>query len=97
MTPVDVLRTFPVLLSPRQESAFPVARRSVPWSLLVPHEEWAKRNHDQNLETLASRGGLSPDEMLAIIEHRRWRPVNLDEAFSALDRAIVLAEGGKAK
>ena len=45
--------------------------RSVPWRLLAPHEEQAKRNHDQDLERLASRGGLGPLEMRAIVEGRR--------------------------
>lgn len=45
--------------------------RSVPWSLLAPHEAQALANHDQTLERLAQRGGLSPFEMVLVIEDKR--------------------------
>lgn len=45
--------------------------REVPWRLLAPHEEQAKRNHNQTLERLAERGGLGPVEMRAIVEGKR--------------------------
>jgi hypothetical protein len=41
--------------------------RSVPWELLAPHEDQAIRNHHQDLENLARRGGLSPAEMVAVL------------------------------
>lgn len=47
--------------------------RGVPWSFLVPHEAQAIENHDQTLERLAQRGGLVPQEMVAVLENRRWR------------------------
>lgn len=37
----------------------------IPWRLL--NDETAKRNHDQTLEHLASRGGMSVDEIIANI------------------------------
>lgn len=39
---------------------------TVPMSLLT--EEWAQRNHSQSLAMLASRGGLSPLELIAVMD-----------------------------
>lgn len=39
----------------------------------VLNEEWAKRNHGQTLERLNERGGLSVEEIMAIIERRKVR------------------------
>ena len=44
----------------------------IPWDLIASHEARAIRNHDQSLQRLAERGGLSPDEALAVIEDRPW-------------------------
>lgn len=45
------------------ERRFPIqGGPSVPWRVMVPHEAQARRNHDQDLETLARRGGLSAGE-----------------------------------
>lgn len=72
-------RPFPVLWQGAEDHKYlrdnPHAPRSVPWSLLAPHEAQAKQNHDQTLERLAERGGLAVHEMLAIIEGKRWRAV----------------------
>lgn len=61
------------------ERQFPVLQgkklRSVPWSMLVPHERQAIANHSQDLETLARRGGLSPVEMAAVILGKPFREV----------------------
>ena len=48
---------------------------SVPWSVVAPHEAQAKRNHDQTLERLAERGGLSPEEMWGVCNDRPLRDV----------------------
>lgn len=44
---------------------------SMPWEMVEPHREQIERNHNQTLERLAERGGLSPSELLAGIEGRR--------------------------
>ena len=63
--------TFPVL------SEFHEWRISVPYKFLASNEEnaqsRAKRNHSQSLETLASRGGLSPLEIYLIIRDIPFR------------------------
>jgi hypothetical protein len=54
------------------EKLFPImGGPAIPWRLLAPHERQAEINHSQSLATLASRGGLSPDEALAVLADRR--------------------------
>lgn len=57
-------RRFPVLnqqnCRPQERKTMP---RSVPWQFAETFREQAMINHDQTLETLASRGGLAPEEM----------------------------------
>jgi hypothetical protein len=40
--------------------------------MLAPHEEQARRNHSQTLQRLAERGGLGPNEMLAVMDGVDW-------------------------
>ena len=58
------------------KSIFPIMSgkylKGIPWSMIAPHEAQAQRNHQQSLERLAQRGGLSPDEALVVIEDRRY-------------------------
>jgi hypothetical protein len=76
-----------------QRKAFPVLipwyyseRRKVPkfvdWSVLDGKQ--AQINHGQTLERLAERGGLAPDEIVANIERRRWRPMEIEDALTAI-------------
>lgn len=59
-------RTFPVLLSweVREDLLGAGMPRYVPWSFVEPHRQRAMKNHNQTLERLAERGGLSPYELL---------------------------------
>ena len=55
------------------ERRFPIMEGpSIPWWFIASHEAQAKLNHDQTLERLAERGGLSPTEALAVLEDRRF-------------------------
>lgn len=75
----------------REERRFPIqGGPSIPWSLIEPHEAQAKRNHDQTLQRLAERGGLSPCEAVAVLEDRPWERM---EAREALTRLKVLIQG----
>ncbi|WP_211099537.1 hypothetical protein [Azospirillum agricola] len=49
---------------------------SVPWSLLAPHEAQAER------------GGLSPAEMVAVLEDRPWRHMDPAAAVARLHEII---------
>ncbi len=50
--------------STRQYKNYP---RSFPWTMIEPHRKQVESNHNQTLERLAERGGLSPTELLAAI------------------------------
>lgn len=57
----------------------------IPWDMITPHEDQAQRNHSQTLKRLAERGGLCPEEMLAVLEDRDYRDrVTDDQAVSEL-------------
>lgn len=65
-------RHFPVLwqCSPEETKQLKAldCPKTVPWSLVAPHETQALANHYQSLERLASRGGLSPAELVAVLD-----------------------------
>ena len=61
-------RTFPIM-NHGEPKCCP---SSIPWDIIAGHEEQAYHNHGQSLELLASRGGLSPCEAVAILEDRGW-------------------------
>lgn len=63
-------RRFPVLASTwreRERLDQIGCPRSVPWEFVAPHERQALRNHEQTLDRLAERGGLSPGELVAVV------------------------------
>jgi len=75
----------------------------VPWGFIEPHREQAYKNHHQTLETLASRGGLDPIEMLAVVTGQGWKdwtPPLYNEAVAKLlellSRWIVWLDAGQA-
>lgn len=74
------MKRFPVLdqqnCHPRDRKTMP---RDVPWEFVEKFRAQAERNHDQTLERLAERGGLSPEEMwLAAHGHGLFK-VKIDE------------------
>ena len=78
-------RRFPVMLRAAIEGP-----RFVPWSFVAPHEANALRNHGQSLEKLATRGGLSPVEIWAIVHDARWRV--FEEPIAYVDAIVWLKE-----
>ena len=67
---------------------FPWPPRGIPWAIVAPHEDQARRNHFQSLETLAARGGLDPAELVAVLEDRPWTLMPME---AALRRIRLLA------
>lgn len=52
-------------------------------------EVQAEINHGQTLARLKERGGVSACEALALVQKRKWRPVDMDIALDWLaDRAL---------
>jgi hypothetical protein len=74
---------------------------SIRWSAIAGHERQAMNNHQQTLEQLASRGGLSVDEAVAIIEDRPWRSMRQQEAedrlFELIDPDVAPQPADKAQ
>lgn len=64
-----------------------------PKHLVEPHEKQARANHQQTLDRLNERGGLSPCELLAVLEDRPWSKMDQGEAVrrltAILDRELA--------
>lgn len=73
--------------------------RYIPWSFVAPYEAQALKNHSQSLERLHERGGLSPEELYAVVNgvdlrDMDWDKVNLGTAAEwLLGRLRVLEDG----
>lgn len=80
-------RWFPVMGKRVAEWMMPI-----PWSVVAPHEEWAQRNHSQSLERLAERGGLTPHELVCLIEDKPLFPIAPWEASLQRLAELVFAE-----
>lgn len=81
-------REFPILMTPGERHQYPTCPRSVPWSMVAPHDAQAQKNHGgQTLARLAERGGLSPVELLAVLADRDfpWREIARDRAAVQLN------------
>lgn len=90
----EPLKRFPVLPSQGGRAEREMRERmncptSVPWAMLAPHEAQALSNHDQTLRRLAERGGLSPMEMICILEDRRWEPWEPAWAITKLKELVA--------
>lgn len=79
----------PIIFDEKAKPEWPL---SVPMSVLYPHREQAQINHQQALERLAQRGGLSPREMLAVLEDRPWSKVEIDVAMARI--SMILGQHG---
>ena len=65
------------------DKEFPILKSNgatIPWESIAPHEEQALRNHGQSLEKLASRGGLSWCEALAVLRDSKFIAMPEEEA-----------------
>lgn len=66
------------------EKRFPILNEieNIPWKAIEPHREQAMANHNQTLERLAERGGLSWLETLAVLHDRPfwfYKEAKIDE------------------
>lgn len=82
------MKRFPVMLNYSERKQYDDCPESIPWEIIAPHERWADKNHDQSLKELAKRGGLSPDELVAVMEGRRWRPMTMRDAVNRLKQLV---------
>lgn len=74
------LRKFPIRLDDRVTS--------IPWDMIAAHEAQARQNHGLYIEELAARGGLTPEEAVAILEDRPFERMPLTASTLRL-KALV--------
>lgn len=60
--------TYPVITAQLRWPTGYTPLAAVPWEMLAPHESRVAKQHYQTLEHLASRGGMSAAEMVAVLE-----------------------------
>ena len=69
-------KLFPILLTDTERKHFVAwggAPTGVPWDLVLAHEAQCLSNHDQTVQRLAERGGLSTEELCCVLMDKRWR------------------------
>lgn len=86
-------RRFPVLRSGLAVAAAEACPRSVPWDLVEAHAARARENHDQSLERLAERGGLSPAELYAVVHDLNWFDVPAEGVILVWLESASASEG----
>jgi hypothetical protein len=62
----------------------PILHTSLAIRMSALSNEQAVKNHSQTLNRLAERGGVSPDEAVALMEERRWESMSRAEALKRL-------------
>ena len=72
----------------KQIRALPEYPESIPWALAIAHLEQMNRNHSQTASQLARRGGLSPEELVAVLEDRPWRSMSMADACRRLAELV---------
>ncbi len=63
----------------------------IPRDIIAPHEAQALANHGQTLGRLKQRGGLTPSEVVAILEGRSWPQRENDEDIGQLAKLVRAA------
>lgn len=82
-------RQFPIQGAWHREEHRNIRDSSIPWDLIGPHNRQSLENHaGQDLEKIASRGGFSPDEAVAVIEDRKWTLMGQQEAILRLAELV---------
>jgi hypothetical protein len=75
------MKHFKVLRDYQLRQRYPDCPQFVDWDAVASHRRQVERNHGQSLETLNSRGGLSPDELYAVLNDRKWQPIDIGVAI----------------
>jgi hypothetical protein len=63
---------------------YPECPPAIPWAMVEPHENQAIRNHGQSLERLDERGGLSPEELYAVLRDAPFETIGRQTAVQFL-------------
>lgn len=95
------MKMFPIVLSHRVNNKIyeirglscPFLVISIPWEMIAPHEKQAEANHEQTLNRLAERGGLSAAEVLAVLSDKKFTLIPFAEANNRLCAAVLDYQG----
>jgi hypothetical protein len=84
-------KMFPICLSDAQRLYEDIrCPTEIPWRLIEPLRARAEAMYaSQTLETLAKRGGLAPDELMALVEDRPARWVHDERAIRFIHRMLA--------
>jgi len=88
----DIMINFPVLLGRNDRKRYEDCPRFILWEFIEPHRSQVLKNHSRSLERLVKLGGLLPDEIMAVIEDREWKPMIMRDAIDQLKQAVMLKE-----
>ncbi len=67
----------------------------IPWEFIAPCDLRARINHGgQTLARLSERGGLSIDEVCAVLSDREWRSMDPVAARAELERRLTTWRAG---
>lgn len=83
---------FPIL-----QSVYNGIKLTVPLEAVEAHARQADINHGQSVKRLADRGGLSWSELAAVLEDRKWRKMDLDDAHETVMRIVLALPADDAK
>lgn len=67
------MKDFPIMIDYRGTPG--PCPSAIPWEAISPYQGQAQVNHQQTLERLAERGGLSPLEAFMVMNGRSWRNI----------------------
>ena len=62
----------------------------IPWEMISPHEKQSQINHQQSLTRIAQRGGFARCEAIAVLEDRKWTPIDVETADKKLKEMVKL-------
>ena len=60
----------------------------IPWEMIAPHEAQSKTNHKQTLKRISERGGFGRCEAIAVLEDRKWTPMDCETADRQLKEMV---------
>lgn len=60
----------------------------VPWPLVQAHAMQCMHNHSQTVQRLHERGGLAPDELVAVLNDRKWVLMSDTKAIAELKELV---------
>lgn len=86
------MKMFPIMVSYKVKEQVEELRANfvasmvigLPWPMMATHERQAKINHDQTIQRLAERGGLSACEACAVLEDREYHRMTVAESHTRL-------------